>query len=436
MRSKEVAQRQKRLLDQLKPDGVAIIAAANEVVRSGDAHYLFRQNSDFYYLTGFDEPDAIAVFAPGRKEGEYILFNRRRNPEREVWDGPRAGQDGAVKDYGANQAFAIDEVDTILPEILQQYQKIYCQLGREASFDQRVMTWVNTLRRKVRAGVNTPSQFVNVGDLLHEMRLIKDGSEIKSMRYACQVSAKAQAKAMQVCRPGMMEYQLGATMLSEYLYHGCTGPAYNPIIGGGKNACVLHYVKNNHELKDGDLVLVDAGAEYNYYAADITRTYPVNGRFSDTQKAIYDLVLEAQLAGIAAVKPGNVWFDYHNTIVEVLVRGLVKLGILQGEPAKLIESQAYTPYYMHYSGHWLGLDVHDVGAYKINNQWRPLQPGMVLTVEPGLYFSETIKGLNPKWRNIGVRIEDDVVVTENGCEVLTKDVPKEISAIEVLMKNG
>lgn len=430
----EFARRRKHLMTAMEPNSIAIIPGAHEVRRNADTEYAFRQDSDFFYLTGFPEPEAVAVLVPGRPHGEFVLFCREKDPTRELWTGYRAGQAGACSDYGADDAFPIGDIDEILPGLLEGRERVYYALGKDAEFDQHVMSWVNSIRSKVRSGAVPPGEFLDLDHLLHDMRLYKSAAEIEMMRYAAGVSAKAHQRAMRFCQPGVMEYQLEAEIQHEFALSGCRHPAYSSIVGGGNNACVLHYIENSDVLRDGDLVLIDAGAEFDHYAADITRTFPVNGKFSKEQAALYNLVLDAQRAAIGAVRPGNHWNDPHDAAVRVLVEGLVRLKILKGDVDTLIAEQAYFPFYMHRTGHWLGMDVHDVGDYKVGSEWRVLEPGMVLTIEPGLYVARDNKDVARRWRGIGIRIEDDVLVTREGCEVLTVGVPKTVAEIEKLMK--
>lgn len=432
----EFARRRKQFMEKMPPRSIAILSAAPERYRNADTDYLYRQDSDFYYLTGFKEPEAIAVFIPGRSQGQYILFNRVRDPLLETWNGRRAGQEGAVKQYGADEAFPISDFVKKLPELLAGCEKVAYCIGRDPEFDRQLLNMINTLHSKVRMGVVVPREFINVEEWIHEMRLMKSSAESEMMRKAAQITAKAHKRAMQVCRPGMYEYQLQAEFLHEYFYNGSLSPAYNPIIGGGENGCILHYVENDAVLKDGDLVLIDAGCEYEYYSSDVTRTFPVNGRFTPEQKAIYDVVLEAQLACIAKAKPGNTLDEIHNTSLNIIVEGLVKLGILQGKVSDLIEQKAYMPFFMHRTGHWLGLDTHDAGLYKKDGKWRKLEAGMAHTIEPGIYIAANTPGVDKKWWNIGVRIEDDILITSSGCEVLSADAPKTIAEIEALMASA
>lgn len=430
----EYKARRKQLMAQIRPDSLVVIPSAKEYLRNGDSDFRFRQNSDFYYLTGFNEPEAVLILAPGCKEGEYILFCRERDLKKEIWVGKFAGQDGARQLHGADQAFSSDVLDEKILELLLNRHTLYYPVGNDLVFDQRLLQWVNKIRARVRVGVNAPTELVNVGQILHEMRLRKSGAEIDLMRKAAQISAQAHCRAIKACRPGMMEYELEAELTYEFIKHGCQSPAYSSIVGAGVNACVLHYTDNNRQMKSGELVLIDAAAECDCYAADITRTFPVNGRFTSEQRAIYELVLRAQLAVIELIKPGASWPTLQQCAVRIITEGLVELGLLSGNVETLIEQRAYDFFYMHNIGHWLGLDVHDVGRYKVADQWRQLEPGIVLTVEPGIYIRVDEK-VDKKWWNIGVRIEDDVLVTQTGHEVLTRDVPKTIAELEQLMQH-
>jgi Xaa-Pro aminopeptidase len=432
----EFGKRRQRLLPMLGEGSIAILPAAPERIRSRDVHHPYRFDNDFYYLTGFPEPEAIAVLIPGRRQGQFVLFCRERDPQMETWNGRRAGLEGAVERFGADDAFPINDVDDILPGLMENKERVYYSMGTHPDLDQHMIEWLNRVRQKARAGVHAPGEFISLDHLLHEMRLFKGSAEIGSMKKAGRISAAAHCRTMQTCRPGMMEYQLEAELLHHFMTNGCRHPAYPSIVGGGENGCILHYTENEAELRDGDLVLIDAGGEYDSYAADITRTFPVNGKFSVAQKALYEIVLAAQYAAIDKIRPGNHWNEPHQAAVKVLTRGLIKLGILKGTPAKLIKEEVYRRFYMHRTGHWLGMDVHDVGDYKLDGEWRIFEPGMVLTVEPGLYIPADSKGVAKKWWGIGIRIEDDVRVTKNGHEVLTSGVPKEVDEIEALMAKG
>ena len=430
---KEFAQRRSELMGLMEPNSIAILPAAPVRARNRDVDYPYRQDSDFYYLTGFAEPEAVIALIPGREHGEYVLFCRERDPAMEIWDGYRAGPEGAIKNYGADDAFPINDLDEILPGLIEGRDRVYYAMGSDAEFDRKVMEWVNSIRAKVRAGAHPPGEFIALDHHLHDMRLYKSAAEIRMMKRAAEITANAHVRAMEKCVPGMMEYQLEAEYLHEFAREGARFPAYPSIVGGGANGCILHYIENNAQLKDGDLVLVDAGAEYDHYAADITRTFPVNGKFSEPQRQLYDVVLKAQLAAIREVKPGNHWNQSHEAAVKELTRGLIKLGILKGKLQECIENESYRKYFMHRTGHWLGMDVHDVGDYKVDDAWRVLEEGMVLTVEPGLYIASDDVDVAPQWRGIGIRIEDDVLVTARGNTVLTKGVPKKADEIEACM---
>ena len=428
----EYVRRRKSLMKQMGRNSIAILGSADLKVRNRDSEYPYRQDSDFYYLTGFNEPEAVLVLIPGRQEGEFVLFCRSRNAQMELWNGKRAGVNGARKDYLADEAYPIATLDELMPQLLQDKSRVYYAMGGDAAFDQKVLSWTRDVAQRVRAGVVAPNEFFSLDPLLHEMRLLKSRSELTVMRKAARISATAHKQAMKICQPGMYEYELEAEILYTFNRSGCRSPAYNTIVGGGKNACVLHYIENDDVLRDGDLVLIDAGAEYQGYAADITRTFPVNGAFSEPQRELYEIVLEAQLAAIKKVKPGNSWQDPHDAAVDVITRGLRELKLLKGRLPTLIKEKAYSQFFMHRTGHWLGMDVHDVGVYRNEGKWRRLQAGMVLTVEPGIYVRQQ-KGVPKAYWNIGIRIEDDVAVTTKGHEVLTSAVPKSVDEIERLM---
>ena len=429
----EYANRRNALMKQIGSSGMVILSAAEALLRNGDAFYPYRQNSDFYYLTGFEEAEAVLILAPGRKEGEYVLFNRARDRDREIWDGPRAGQEGACEEFGADQSFPIEALEDYLPSLMVGRETVHYPLGMNKNFDKLLFRVVNSIRTRSRGGIQAPVGFKDISPSIHEMRLFKGAAEVDLMRQAAHIAGKGHVRAMQVCRPEMNEYQLDAELTYAFQRHGARYHAYSSIVGAGRNTCVLHYIQNNQVIAEGDLVLVDAGAEYQHYASDITRTFPANGKFSPEQKAIYELVLSSQLAALESIKPGRLWTEAQDIIVNVLTQGLLDLGILKGSLAELLETQAYLPFYMHRSGHWLGLDVHDAGRYTIGDKWRALQPGMVLTVEPGLYISADLPHVDPCWHNIGVRIEDDVCVTEKGHDILSKETPKTVSDIESIM---
>lgn len=429
----EFARRRRQLMREMGKDSIAVVPAAPEVIRNRDVHYPYRQDSDFLYMSGFDEPEAVIVLVPYRPQGEYILFCREKDPEKETWHGRRAGQEGAIEVYGADDSFPISDMDEILPGLLENKEKVYYTMGRYPDFDKHILDWVNQVKQNSRTGVKAPTEFVSLEFLLHETRLFKTQNEQRLMRKAARIAAKAHCRAMRACEPGKTEYQIEAELLYEFRQHDAR-TAYPSIVGGGANGCILHYTENTDILKDGDLLLIDAGAEYQGYASDITRTFPVNGKFSPLQRDVYEIVLEAQLEAIAAAMPGNHWNDPHDTAVKVLTKGLVELGLLEGNRTKLIKEGAYRQFYMHRTGHWLGLDVHDVGDYKVDNEWRVLEPGMTLTVEPGLYISPA-RGVPKEFHNIGIRIEDDVLITRDGNDVLSRDAPKRIEEIEALMRS-
>ena len=430
--TKEYVRRRKQLMRMAGRDAIVIVPAAPERVRNNDSHYPYRQDSDFHYLSGFPEPDAVLALIPGREQGETILFCRERDAERERWDGARAGHDGAVRDYGFDDAFPIDDIDDILPDMIEGRTRVYYHFGRDPEFDLKLIGWINRVRAQVRQGAVPPHEFVALSHLLHDLRLYKSRGELRVLRKSARIAAEAHVRAMRATRPGMNEHEVEAELLHEFRRHGAV-PSYEPIVGGGANACVLHYRANNAALRDGDLLLIDAGAEYQCYASDITRTFPVNGRFSPEQRAIYDIVLAAQTAAIDEVRPGRPFDAYHEAAVRVITRGLIKLGLLEGSLEKNLREHAYRAFYMHKTGHWLGLDVHDVGDYRVDGEFRLLEAGMVVTVEPGIYISPDLKRVPARWRGIGIRIEDDVVVTRGDPLVLTDSVPRDADAIEELM---
>ncbi len=431
MNPKIFADRRADLIEMIG-DGIAILSTANHQPRNGDVLFPFRPDSDFYYLTHFPEPEAIAVFAPGRSDGEFLLFCRERDADKEQWDGLRAGLHGAVEQYGADQAFPIGEFSDQLPGLLDSREKIYGMIGRYPDLDHKLLAATNTVRGQRRSGVHPPDGYIDLRNMLHEMRLIKSREEVKQMRAAAKLAAAGHVRAMQYTAPGKKEFQVQAELECEFRLGGSESPAYPSIVAGGKNACILHYIDNNCELRDGDLLLIDAGAELDCYASDITRTFPVNGKFSSEQKILYEIVLAAQQSALQQVRSGHSFNDYHQAAARVLTEGLVDIGLLKGEVNELIETGAHRRFYMHGAGHWLGMDVHDAGDYKIDGQWRLLEPGMVLTVEPGLYI-DSGEDIAPQWRNTGIRIEDDVHVTSQECEILTGDVPRQAEEIEVLM---
>ncbi|MFL0804074.1 MAG: Xaa-Pro aminopeptidase [Agarilytica sp.] len=429
----EFARRRKQLMGMLEPNSIAILPSGEEKIRSRDTDYPFRQDSDFLYLTGFQEPEAVLVLIPGREHGEVVWFCREKDREREIWDGLRAGPEGVCQQYGADDAFPIGDIDDILPGLLEGRERVYYTLGKNAVFDKHVMDWVNSIRAKARSGATPPGDFLDLDHLLHDMRLYKSAEEVRMMERAGEISANAHRLAMQVCAPGMMEYELEAEINFYCAKRGGRHPAYNAIVGGGKNACILHYVENAAKMKSGDLVLIDAGCEYENYASDITRTFPINGKFSEEQAAIYNLVLASQNAAMEKIVVGNHWNEPHDASVHVITQGLIDLGLLDGKLEKLIEDNAYKDFYMHRIGHWIGMDVHDVGDYKVGGEWRVLEPGMMMTVEPGIYIAQDNTNVAAKWRGIGIRIEDDVLITKDGPKVLTSAAPKTVEDIEALM---
>lgn len=415
--------------------GVAIISTAPERTRNRDAHFPYRFDSYFYYLTGFSEPEAVLVIVAGTVDSEsrHILFCREKDTEREIWDGFRYGPEAARDAFGFDEAYPIASLDEMLPKLLADQPAVYFALGHEGAWDARVIGWINRVRQQARSGVAAPAEIRDVRLFLDEMRLFKSEEELQVMRQAAKISGDAHRVAMQKTRPGMNEYEVEAELLREFRRHGAQAPAYTPIVAGGGNACVLHYVENNAALKAGDLLLIDAGCELDGYAADITRTFPVDGKFSPAQREVYQLVLSAQAAAIAEVRPGNSWDAPHQAALRILAQGFVDLGLCHGSVDDVIESEDYKRFYMHRTGHWLGLDVHDAGEYKQDGSWRALRPGMTLTVEPGCYIRPADNVPAHFW-NIGVRIEDDVAVTEAGCEVLTAAAPKAVAEIEELMQ--
>ncbi|WP_425917934.1 Xaa-Pro aminopeptidase [Acinetobacter sp. TSRC1-2] len=428
-------ERRDRLAEEMGPHSIAIIATSPVAMRNRDADYKFRADSSFFYLTGFAEPEAVAVIETFESIDEgytYSLFCRERNREMEIWNGYRAGVDGAVDDYEADEAYAIDLLDEEIIEKLLDKQKLFYRIGQQADFDARVAKWIAEANGESRRGTSAPAHVIQLDRILDEMRLHKSAQEIALMQIASNISSEAHTRAMQTVKPGMMEYALEAELNYIFGKNGCV-PAYNSIVGGGANGCILHYVENDKELKDGDLVLIDAAAEYQLYASDITRTFPINGKFNPEQKALYELVLKAQLAAIDAVRIGNSYKQPHNVAVRIMVEGLVGLGLMKGDIEEIIRTESFRQFYMHGTGHWLGMDVHDVGSYKIDGEWRAYEEGMVVTVEPGLYIAPDDETVEAKWRGIGIRIEDDVVATENGPLVLTKDVVKTVEDIEALM---
>jgi Xaa-Pro aminopeptidase len=432
MDRKEFARRRRQLMRMIGKDAIAILPAAPVRHRNGDIEYAYRQDSHFYYLTGFSEPESVAVLLPGRPQGEYLLFVRDHDPVREAWDGSRAAPEGAVRHFGADDAFPITDIDEILPGLMENRAQIFYAMGMHVDFDPRVLGWVNGLRVQARHGVGAPQEIVALSHALDDLRLFKSRGEQAAMRRAAQIAVGAHRRAMRFARPGRMEYEVMAEVVHEFRRHNAD-IAYYPIIGGGANSCVMHYRDNDKTLCDGDLLLIDAGCEHDYYASDITRTFPVNGRFTAVQRAVYEIVLEAQYAAIDKARAGNHWNQPHEAAVRVITAGLVKLRLLKGSVVRLIKDQAYAEFFSHRTGHWLGLDVHDVGDYKIGGEWRVLESGMTLTVEPGIYIRPASHIPKEFW-NIGVRIEDDILVTAQTPEVLSAALEKTPEAIERLMQ--
>ena len=432
----EYRQRRDTLMSKIG-NGTAIFRSAPMAVMHNDVEYAYRQDSDFFYLTGLDEAEAVAVLAPHHEEHKFILFVQPKDITKEVWSGYVTGVDAAKEKYGADEAYPINELEEKLPQYLINADKIYYRLGRDKPFNETVLTHYQRLLRTYPKRGSGPTAIQDTCTILHGMRLVKSDSELTLMRKAADIAVEAHNVAREMAKPGVYEYEIQAEMERIFRKHGAFGPAYPSIVASGANSCILHYIENNRQMQDGDLLLIDAGCSYDYYNSDITRTFPVGGKFTTEQKTLYELVLDAQKKAIAQVKPGNAYSSIHDTALRVLVEGMVELGILKGEVDKLIEEEKYKPYYMHRTGHWLGLDVHDVGVYQ-HGKDNPLilQPGQVLTVEPGIYIvpgaepAEEQPKVDEKWMGIGIRIEDDVLVTESGCEVLTKGVQKEDSDIE------
>jgi Xaa-Pro aminopeptidase len=429
----EFGRRRRKLMKLMGNNSIAILPSSSEVCRSRDTDFQFRQNSDFHYLSGYPEPDAVLVLVPGREQGEYIIFCREKDEKMETWHGRRFGQEGTIKNFSCDDAFPIDDIDDILPGLMEGRDRIYYEFGNHTEFDSQIMAWVNSLRAQVKTGAHPPGEIIDLSHILHDMRLFKSKAEVEVMKKVTEISAVAHMEAMKKCKPGMNEMQIEAEIKYQFASQGARFEAYNSIVAGGENACILHYVENNCELKSEDLLLIDAGGELQGYAADITRTFPINGKFTKEQRLAYDIVLKANKKAIKAVKPGNAWNAPHEVAVKILTKGLIELGILKGKLEKLVDEEAYLPFYMHKTGHWIGLDVHDVGDYLIDKEPRILEEGMVLTVEPGLYFAPGTKGLDKKWWGIGIRIEDDVLVTKKGQTILSKAAIKEADAIEKLM---
>lgn len=434
MQASEFQKRRARLMEAMATGAIAVVPAGGIQLRNRDTEHLFRQHSDFYYLTGLDEPDAVLVLVPGRAHGEVILFCHERDPDYERWNGERMGPERASQLLGVDDAFPIGDLADILPGLLEGRERIYSTLGDHPEFDRLLMGWVKNIRAKQVHGAQPPGEFIVLAHLLHDLRLYKSAAELKVMRRGAEITTAAHVRAMRSAEPGGTEAMLEAEIIHEFMRNGARFPAYPCIVGAGANACVMHYTRNDGPLRDGDLVLIDAGCEYQYYASDVTRTFPVNGKFSATQRRLYEIVLQAQLAAIDAARPGAPFDAPHRTAIGVMVEGLIDIGVLDGERDELIESEAYRDYCMHKTSHWLGLDVHDVGDYKIGDAWRALEPGMVMTVEPGVYLPND-NTVPRGFRGLGIRIEDDVLITKSGNEVLTAAAPKTIDDIEATMND-
>ena len=435
MHRREFAKRRQRLMDMMGEGSIAIVPTAPVRPRNRDVEFPYRPDSNFYYLTGFAEPEAVAVLAPGREQGEFVMFCRERDPAAEQWHGARLGLEGVCERHGADDAFPVGDIDDILPGLLENKSRVYYAMGHFPEFDHRMLAWVARVRGGARSSGGL-GEFVMLDHLVHEMRLFKSAAEVDTMSRAAAVSVAAHERAMRVCRPGMSEYQIEAELLHEFTRAGCRAAAYPSIVAGGANACTLHYTENTDRLRDRDLLLIDAGAELECYASDITRTFPVNGRFTRAQRDVYSVVLAAQEAAIDTVAPGRTFDDVHMAAVQVLAEGLADMGALKGGVKRIVHKEKYKRFYMHRTGHWLGMDVHDVGDYRIDDQSRVLEPWMVMTVEPGLYIAPDDAKAPKRLRGIGIRIEDDVLVTKSGRKVLTSAAPKSIDDVESLVGSG
>ena len=432
IKTREYQRRRRQLMKTIGDGSIAILSAREELLRNGDAYYKYRQDSNFYYMTGFDEPEAVLVLCPGSDYGDSILFCRELDADQMMWHGDMSGTAQAVDVYGFDHAFDILQIEKRMPELISGREKLFFMTGTDEFLNQNIHRWIQMIRGRHGEKSLAPTEFISLAHVIHDMRLYKSADEVKCLHQSANIASEAHINMMQVCKPGLNEKDLHAEYIKS-LTAQQSEPSYLPIIGGGTNACVLHYNHNNQDLRDGELVLIDAGAEYDYYASDVTRTLPINGRFNARQKDLYSVVLEAQAKGIEAVKPGNHWLDPHDAAVEVLAQGLLDLKILKGSLEEVLEEKTYTQYYMHMTGHWLGLDVHDVGDYKVDDLWVELEPGMVMTVEPGLYIGENSPAPEA-WKGMGIRIEDDVQVTRDGHNVLSAKAPKTIDEIEQMMR--
>jgi Xaa-Pro aminopeptidase len=428
---RQVKQRREEFMKRIR-SGVAIFPSAPTAIRNNDVEHEYRQDTDFYYLTGFEEPQAVAVLAPDHPEHRFVLFVQPKDRQQEVWTGWRAGEEGARRDFGADAAFTIDKLNEELPKLVGKAEKIYYRFN-DPLFDERVVGFMRQFQRERQRNGLGPKAIIDPAEMLHEMRLIKSADDLQLLRRAVDISCDGHMAALRALRPAMYEYEIEATLRYVFRKNGSPRPGYPPIVASGPNATVLHYTTNNRRIEDGDLLLVDAGTEFGYYTGDVTRTYPASGSFTEAQASVYQIVLDAQLAAIKAVRPGAAFIHPHDEAVRVLTEGMLRLGLLEGDAKKLIEDGEYKKFYMHRTSHWLGMDVHDAGPYKVADEWRELAPGMVLTIEPGLYIAEDVEGVDPRYRGIGVRIEDDVLVTGDGNEVLSDRVPKTIEEIEGVM---
>jgi len=423
-------------LEKMDPSSVAVFASAHEIRRNQDTDFEFRQDTDFYYLTRLNEPDCVAVLSPSHPEHKYVLFVRPRKREEEIWTGIRTGVEGAIREYGADAAYDIAQINEILPKYLQNAHRLYYRFGQDQPFDLKIIGTIKHIRERIRTGAYAPSTITDPATIVHEMRLRKSEEDLTNLRRATAISAEGHVAAMKHCKPGMFEYELEAIV--EYIFRkkGATGVGYPSIVGSGFNTTILHYNTNNDQIKDGDMVLIDAGAEYNVFSGDITRSFPANGKFTKAQQAVYEVVLNANQSVIQMVKPGVSFMKLHEHCVDVVTQGLIYIGLLSGSLKDNVEKKAYEKFFMHRTGHWLGMDVHDVGRYKMDDDWRRLEPGMVFTVEPGVYIAAGADNVPAEFFNIGVRIEDDVVVTEAGAEVMTTGVPKLPKEVEATMKES
>ncbi len=418
------------------PGGIAIFPAAPTAIRNSDVEHEYRQDSDFYFLTGFEEPNSVAVLIPDHPEHRFVLFVQPKDREREVWTGWRAGDEGARRDYGADAAYTIDQLDQELPKLAQRADRIYYRFGTDPTFDERLVGFIRQFQRQRQREGTGPTSVIDPDEMLHEMRLIKTADDLELLRRAIDITCEGHLAAIEALKPGAYEYEIEAAIRYVFRKNGSPRPGYAPIVGSGANATVLHYTVNNRRIEDGELLLIDAGAEFGYYTGDVTRTLPAGGRFTDDQAVLYQLVLDAQFEAINAIRPGATFIEPHDLAVRVLTEGLVRLGLLEGKVDKLIEEGTFKKFYMHRTSHWLGMDVHDAGPYKVADEWRRLAAGMVMTVEPGLYIAEDLEGVDSRYRGIGIRIEDDVLVTETGHEVLSARVPKTIEEIELAMSTS